>query len=213
MLNTEYIPAKFKVGIVIQICKPGKRKDQAESYRPITLLSNIYKLFEKIWHMRLQSWCARNNKLFPNPQQNAYQKNLGSLTASLNLQESIAHNLELGSECFVVFLDTSKAFDTVWHAGLISKLHDFGIRGIALRIIMNSYEGLSSYVQVNGMKSRPFQNIQGVRQGGVTSTWYYLLYIDDLLRELDSLEGGCNIGSLRTSNPTLADDFLYSSLT
>ena len=66
---------------------------------------------------------------------------------------------------------------------------------------------------VNGMKSRPFQVIQGVRQGGVTSTWYYLLYIDDLLRELDSLEVGCTIGSLRTSNPTLADDFLYSSLT
>ena len=68
-----------------------------------------------------------------------------------------------------------------------------------------------SYVQVNGMKSRPFKVIQGVRQGGVTSTWYYLLYIDDLLRELDSLEGGCTIGSLRTSNPTLA--FLYSRLT
>ena len=213
MLNIEYIPAKFKYGIVIPICKPGKRKDQAESYRPITLLSNIYKLFEKNWHMRLQSWCARNNKMFPNPQQNAYQKNLVSLTASFNLQELIAHTLELGSECFVVFLDTSKAFDTVWHAGLFSKLHDFGIRGKALRIIMNSYEGMSSYVQVNGMKSRPFQVIQGVRQGGVTSTWYYLLYIDDLLRELDSLEGGCTIGSLRTSNPTLADDFLYSSLT
>ena len=113
----------------------------------------------------------------------------------------------------IYILKASKAFDTVWHAGLFSKLHDFGIRGKALRIIMNSYEGMSSYVQVNGMKSSPFQVIQGVRQGGVTSTWYYLLYIDDLLRELDSLEGGCTIGSLRTSNPTLADDFLYSSLT
>ena len=150
MLAVEYIPETFKTGSVIPVCKPGKCRDALESYRPITLISTIYKLFERILLSRLQTWS--NNKSFPNAQQNAYQKHLGSLTVSFNLQETIAHNLELGSDCFVAFLDASKAFDTVWHDGLFSKLYDFGIRGKALRVIINSYQGMQSYVQASGVK-------------------------------------------------------------
>ena len=213
MLAVEYIPETFKTGAVIPVCKPGKRRDAPESYRPITLLCTIYKLFERILLSRLQTWSVSNNKSFPNAQQNAYQKHLGSLTVSFNLQETIAHNLELGSDCYVAFLDASKAFDTVWHDGLFSKLYDFGIRGKALRVIINSYQGMQSYVQVNGVKSRLFQIMQGVRQGGVASTWFYLLYINSLLCMLEESSTGCTIGTLNAGNPTLADDLVLTSPT
>ena len=59
-------------------------------------------------------------KLFPNPQQNACQKYLGSLTVSFNLQETIANNIELNSNTYVASLDSPKAFDHVWHDSLFS---------------------------------------------------------------------------------------------
>ena len=70
----------------------------------------------------------------------------------------------------------------------------FGISGKALKLIIASYRDLSSYVLVNGVKSQTFVVKQSIRQGGVTSTWYYLLFIDGLLQELQDSGTGCTIG-------------------
>ena len=110
MFQLEHVPGKFKIGIIIPIHKPSKCRESTESYRPITLVSTLYKLFESILHSRLQAWSLLHGKCFPSPQQNAYQKHMGSITASFNLQETIAHNIELGSNCYVAFLDAAKAF-------------------------------------------------------------------------------------------------------
>ena len=208
MFELGFIPDQCKVGIIIPIHKPGKPRESPDSYRPITLISSFYKLFERIFLNRLQLWTTSNSKIFPSPQQNAYQKYLGSITVSFNLQETVAHNSELNADTYVASLDSSKAFDNVWHDGLFSKLHDFGITGKALNLIMTSYKGLSSYVLVNGIKSQTFPVKQGVRQGGVTSTWYYLLFLDGLLEELQDSGTGCTVGSIKLGNPTLADDLV-----
>ena len=133
---------------------------------------------------------------------------MGALTVSFNLQETISHNTELNSDTYAASLDSSKAFDHVWHDGLFVKLFDFGISGKALNLIRASYQNLSSYVFVNGHKSRVFAVRQGVRQGGVTSTWYYLLFIDGLLQKLENSGTGCTIGFIRLGNPVLADDIV-----
>ena len=140
----------------------------------------------------------------------SYQKHLGALTVSFNLQETISHNTELNSDTYAASLDSSKAFDHVWHDGLFVKLYDFGISGKALNLIRASYQNLSSYVFVNGHKSRVFAVRQGVRQGGVTSTWYmyYLLFIDGLLQNLENSGTGCTIDFIRLENPVLADDIV-----
>ena len=119
MFALEYVPDKFKIGIITPVHKPGKCRDATESYRPITLVSTLYKLFENVLHARLKHWSSLSSKCFPSIQQNAYQKYLGSITASFNLQETIAHNVELGSTCYAAFLDAAKAFDNVWHAGAV----------------------------------------------------------------------------------------------
>ena len=66
----------------------------------------------------------------------------------------------------------------------------------------------SSYVCVNGHKSRVFAFRQGVRQGRVTSTWYYLFFIDGLLQKLENSGTGCTIDFIRLENPVLADDIV-----
>ena len=70
---------------------------------------------------------------------------------------------------------------------------------------------MSSHVLVNGVKSTAFPIKQGVRQGSVTSTWFFLLFIDNLLHMLQESGTGCTIGSLRLGNPTLADDLVLIS--
>ena len=188
MFELNFIPDPCKVGIIIPIHKPGKPRESPASYRPITLLSAFYKPFERVFHTRLQQWTISNNRIYPNPQQNAYQKYLGSLTVSFNLQETIAHNAELKSDTNAASSDSSKAFENVWHDGLFSKLYDFGIKGKALNLIMTSYENLSSYILVNGIKSQPFPVKQGVRQGGVTSTWYNCFSLTDYCKNCKSQE-------------------------
>ena len=135
MIELETIPDRCKVCIIIPIHRPGKCRDSPESYRPITLISAIYKFFERIFLTTLHNWTTSNGKSFPNRQQNAYQKHLGSLTVSFHLQETIAHNTELKSGTYVASLDSSKAFDNVWHDGLFSKVYDFGISGKALNLL------------------------------------------------------------------------------
>ena len=77
MIQLEHVPGKFKIGTIIPIHKPGKCRESTESYRPITLVSTLYKLFESILNSRLQAWLLLHVKYFPSPQQNAYQKHMG----------------------------------------------------------------------------------------------------------------------------------------
>ena len=108
------IPPFWKRGLIVPLHKGGsKPKDLCGSYRPVALLSSLYKLLEKIIHTRIMTFTLADTE-FPNSQQQGFQKSLGCLTASFNLHETIYHNLELGSNAFASFLDTSKAFDTVW---------------------------------------------------------------------------------------------------
>ncbi len=99
------------MGIIVPILKEGKPKELPKSYRPVTLLSIMYKMFESILKSRLDNKIVDDGIIFPNIQQNGYQKGLGALTVSFNLQETIWNNRELGNDTFVAFMDAASAFD------------------------------------------------------------------------------------------------------
>ena len=80
MYSLSYTPSDCKLGVIIPVFKDGKVRNQPSSYRPITLLPVIYKLFEKITHKRLQNFVGQKNIMFPDPQQNAYQTYLGPIS-------------------------------------------------------------------------------------------------------------------------------------
>ena len=143
---------------------------------------------------------------FPHAQQQGFQKELGCLTASFNLQETVLYNLEQGSNVFACFLDTSKAFDTVWRPGLMYKLYDLGITGKLWSLINQCHQDTVSSVVVNQTQSEWFPVNQGVRQGGVLSTFLYLVYIDDLIHDLQAGSPNTGILNIPSSCPSLADD-------
>ena len=198
ILKAEYIPEQWRQGLIVPIYK-GKNKSMSDpgSYRPVSLLSAVYKLFEKLLNTRINTYLRTNTKHFPNPQQHGFHPNHSCITAAFVLQETILHNLSLGSNVYTAFLDTKQAFDCVWHTGLFIKLNQLGIKGKIWRLIINSYQNLKSAVYVNSHQSDWFPVHQGVRQGGVQSGFYYLVYIDELLDLLQNSQFGAKNFSYR----------------
>ena len=116
------VAASWKRGLIVPLYKgAGKPKQSWNSYRPVALLSCFLKIFENIVLSRISQNCLLDIS-FPSKQQQGFQAELGCLTASFVLHETVYHNLELGSNTYVGFLDTSKAFDTVWRKVILYKL-------------------------------------------------------------------------------------------
>lgn len=140
------------LGTIITLYKGNtKLKDDPNSYRGITLIPVFFKIFETLLSKRLSSILESNT--FPNRHQSAYRKNLCSLCTSFNLQESINYNLDHSSEVFVAFLDSNKAFDSVWQDGLFYKLYNLGVKGKIWNIMKQMYSNFTSRVVFNGFKS------------------------------------------------------------
>ena len=130
---------------------------------------------------------------------------------SFLLRESIYFAKENSSKLFVCFLDVKKAFDHVWHEGLFYKLYHSGISKQIYHLIVNMYTDMYSCVKCQGQRSYWFPVLQGTRQGGVLSPFLYLLYINDLLYQLESSGLGFCIYDINCCCPSVADDMLLGS--
>jgi hypothetical protein len=185
IIELEYIPRQFKLGIKIPIPKGGKScASKFDDHRGITLLCTFNKIFERLVLNRLQN----KIRCRPHPLQGAYQAERDALTTSFVIDESTKHCCEENDKVFACYVDVSKAFDKVWINGMLFKLyHNVNIRGKCWRLIKGWYSDMEEYVFYNGKRSRQYNILQGVRQGGVLSPWLFLLFIDDMISELEKL--------------------------
>ena len=207
MLNTCITPKEMKVGLVVTILKPGKTvKSNPDNYRGITLLPVVYKLYEKVTLSRMVDFLANLNPVRPDPLQAAYQKKLSSINTSFCLSETIKYNLERGSKVFVCCLDAVKAFDTVWHCGLFTRLYEVGIKGLMWQSVINSYTDMYNIVLYNGLLSKPIPVLQSTRQGSFWGGWFYLLFIDPLIKHIRELGYGAHVMDLFVGILLQADD-------
>ena len=207
ILNVEQVPKTLKRGVLITIHKgTNKYKDDRKNHRGITLLNTIYKLLEMIMLQRFQTQILLKRLDFPSNLQGAYQAKLCSVMTSFNFQETVAYYLERYSKVYAGLLDTATAFDTVWHCGLLVKLHRFGIKGKLWRLVKDCYTDIETTVMFQGIKSDWIKVERSVRQGGVLSPWLYMLYINDLPGSLKLCEQGGRIGDLISCATLHADD-------
>jgi hypothetical protein len=115
-----YFPAQWKDAQIILISKPGKPPNELTSYRPISLLIIVFKVFEKL----LLKWLllmVENNRLIPNHQFGFKQRH-STIEQMHQTIQRINEALENKQHCSAAFLDISQAFDKVWHTGLLYKL-------------------------------------------------------------------------------------------
>ena len=118
-------PTDFKVARVSPIFKSGEKNDPS-NYRPISVLSCVARVFEKLIYEQLYSYLIVNNLL--NPRQSGFRSLHSTVTALLDLTNDWCFNIDRGLVNGVMYLDLKKAFDTVDHALLITKLKFMGLR-------------------------------------------------------------------------------------
>ena len=171
------VPSKLKVAKVISLFKQRESKILS-NYRPISLLPIFSKLYEKAMHKRIYSFVTSNNII--HPLQFGFQENHSVHHALINITEAIRSTFEYKKYGCSVFIDLQKAFDSVNHNILLSKLEHYGMRGNILLWLSSYLSYRYQYVSVNGRDSNLMKIAYGVPQGSVLGPLRFLLFSNDL---------------------------------
>ena len=185
ILLTSIYPDIWKLANVTPIFKKGD-KQLIKNYRPISLLPICGKMFEKIVFNNLYSYLNASNLITKN--QSGFRPGDSTINQLLYLVNEIHQAFEnlKSLEVRAVFLDISKAFDKVWHEGLIFKLKQNGVSGSLLMFFQNYLDNRKQRVVLNGSCSSYSVVKYGVPQGSVLGPLLFLIYINDLERNIKS---------------------------
>lgn len=177
MLRMSYFPLIWKLSVIILIHKPNKPKNEPSSYRPISLLPVLGKLFEKVMLKRIRP-ILKSHNIIPNTQF-GFRENHSTTHQIHRIVDKIASSFETKNFCPGVFLDVSQAFDRVWHTGLLFKLKMF--LPAPLYLLTKSYlQNRSFIVRQEDSLSSQFQILAGVPQGSDLSPDLYNIYTADI---------------------------------
>lgn len=174
IMRTGRFPETWKMGHVIMLPKPGKNPLKPGSYRPITLLSAISKVFEKLLLQHLVPHIEARPEQFGFRSEHSTTLQLSRvlhyITTALNKKESVA----------AVFLDMEKAFDRVWHTGLLYKLSLSPAPRRIVKVIASFLDERKIRVRVEDALSSEKPVAAGVPQGSCLSPVLYSWYTDDI---------------------------------
>jgi len=163
-LNTQKMPSCWKIANVCPIFRKGD-PSLASNYRPISLLNTTEKVFERILHKHIFNF-LRANEFFA-PTQSGFLPGDSTVNQLTYIYDTFCRALDNGLEVRVVFFDISKAFDKVWHKGLLCKLQHAGIRGNLLSFLSNYLTDRKQTVILPGSHSTPIEILAGVPQGSI----------------------------------------------
>ena len=178
-------PLCFKISTIIPLHKSSDKHSE-ENYRPISLITFISKIFEKLMTRRMNSFIKENRILSDN--QFGFREGRSTSDAVLELVNDAAEALDRGDYCVAVFVDLRKAFDTVNHGLLLKKLDRMGFRGLISRWLSSYLSDRKIMVSVNGILSEKRSIGIGLPQGAVCSPILFLMYINDMVNFCGSMK-------------------------
>ena len=180
IVNTSFmtgiVPSQLKIAKVIPVFKKGD-PNCIENYRPITILSCFSKIFEKCVYTRTIKFLDKYNILTKS--QFGFRSKHSTTHALLDFIDKVSNAIDDSKHTIGIFLDLSKAFDTIDHQILLNKLSFYGIRGIPLEWFRSYLSNRSQYCSINGINSSCGILTYGVPQGSILGPLLLLLYVND----------------------------------
>ena len=177
-------PSEMKIAKVIPLFKSGDKMSMS-NYRPVSVFPLFSKILERLMYSRLLSFINENKLLYKF--QFGFRESHSPNLAIIFLVDKISCALEEGDYVLGLFLDFSKAFDTVNHDILFEKLEFYGIRGTALNWFRSYLDMREQYVVFDGVKSTCNYISCGVPQGSILGPLLFLIYINDLAMVSDKI--------------------------
>ena len=175
-LKNSQIPSEWKHALITPIFKSGSA-DGNNNYRQISILPALSKILEKCVHQQLMSYLEENNLLFC--RQFGYRKKRSTELAASILLDDIRKEVDQGQLVGVIYLDLSKAFDTIAHSILLEKLTAYGINDCELAWLTSYLFHRSQQVVLDNIRSESQQVNCGVPQGSILGPLFFLIFFND----------------------------------
>lgn len=173
-----YFPKHFKIAKITAVLKPNKDPKSAVNYRPISLLSSVGKILERVIYTRLNDFV--NGKAAIKPEQFGFREEHSTIQQIKRIINIINAKKDCRNSTGMVLLDMEKAFNSVWHNGVIYKLHKIGTPIYLIKLIASFLKDRSFTVSVGGQQSSPRTIPAGLAQGSIISPLLYAVYTSDI---------------------------------
>ncbi len=175
--NNGIFPNVLKIARVTPVHKGGN-SDQLINFRPISVLPTLSKIFERLIYNRLESFITKFHIL--SDYQFGFRKGHNTEMAVINAINYINKSIDSKVPVLALYIDISKAFDSLDHSILLEKMHLLGFRGTIHKLISSYLKSRYQYVESSGVKSNLCTLTKGVPQGSILGPLIFLLYINDL---------------------------------
>ena len=202
-IQHSYVPHEFLCSIVSPVVKntSGNFSDSS-NYRPITLSSLFSQIFERAIKMKIGHLLETDDLQF------GFKPKHSTSHALFTLTETVNYFNKHGSSVIASFLDCSKAFDKISHAGLFIKLMQRNVPLCFINLLVYWMSNLTSRCRWQGFLSDSYAITSGVKQGGVLSPLFFNVYVNDLILKLKTAGSGCYIDNLFLGAIMFADDLV-----
>lgn len=177
-LKLSYFPERWKHAKVIPILKPSKEPSSPQSYRPISLLSSLSKLLERIILNRINDFLDEN-EIIPE-EQHGFKRKFSTTHQLSKVIKKAKNGLKEKHSTGIVLLDVEKAFDRVWHNGLLFKMITLRFPRYIIKMISEFLKNRTFYVEIDNSSSQTFFIPYGVPQGAVLSPTLYNIFTYDI---------------------------------
>ena len=201
IILTEEIPESWLTNNIILLHKKGS-KDDVNNYRPISLMSTIYKLFSAIITRRINP-CLRENQPV---EQAGFRAGFSTIDHIQSVAQVMEKAQEYNLDLYMAFIDFAKAFDSVEHVSILTALQNQGVEEKYIRIIAQIYSSMTAKIRLE-REGNSFQLRRGVRQGDPISPSLFISLLEDIFRKM-TMDWGFQIDGTKLQELRFADDII-----